>query len=674
MWSRSDRHSWFMLAQEVICVATLLSGDAFLRWGLCMQVVSRRYRWTIYSLLVVVIAAGIALFFAMASTTGEIRASTTPLLEEKIPTLRHLSDFEAALLRYQLTLNKYFVSSLGHTGFEHLENQTALDMERSFEDLHRDLLQADQMAALSSNYEAVLAMGPALEQLMATPAVNQGAARKLLGNLDLKSNNIRVLLGAAKRDAEQSVYRVGDMANVGVDRISWLVKLYCIGMLAVAMFMMYHVWARFRSENALAYQAAHDPLTGLGHRGSFERRLKNMAGQPHTVVLGMIDRFERVIGGLGHAFGDRLMQELAGRIKRAAERYGGEVFRLDGANVAILYKSAGEHSDFQEALSSLQDYMRQPFEFDQHEIFSSMSMGGAQYPRDGTEAVLLLQNADAALQAARDSGGDCFVAYSIALNTRAQERLALESLLRHAIERNELELYFQPQQRLADDSLVGFEALVRWRRNGELIPPAEFIPLAEECGLIVPIGDWVLAEACRQAKIWSLETPHKFVIAVNISPRQFHHPSFLRRVTETLTESMIDPSFIELEITEGIVMRDVERTIDLLKDLRKRGLTLAIDDFGTGYSSLAYLKRFSIDKLKIDQSFVRHLRPNSEDAAIVQAVINLGHHLGLSVIAEGVETSGQRELLRSWGCDEIQGYFYGRPLSAAKATQFIFEH
>ncbi len=639
-----------------------------------MHVVSRRYRWAIYGLLVVVIAAGIALFFAMASTTREIRASTTPLLKENIPALHHLADFETALLRHQLALNKYVVASVGRARFEHLEAETAQKMAANFDDVRRDLLQSSQMSSLDTNYRAIIALGPMLEQLMAAAPVDMVQVTKLLADLNVKTNNIATLLAAAKQDIERSVYLVGDMANNGIDRISQLVNLYSVGMLAVALFMMYHVWARFRSENVLAYQAAHDPLTGLAHRGSFERRLKKLGGQPHTVVLGMIDRFERVIGGLGHAFGDRLMQEIAARIKRTAGRYGGEVFRLDGANVAILYKSSGDHPEFQEALSSLQDHMRQPFEFDQHEIFSSMSMGGAQYPRDGAESMLLLQNADAALQAAREAGGDCFVAYSIALNTRAQERLALETQLRHAIERNELELHYQPQQRLADNGLVGFEALVRWRRNGELISPADFIPLAEECGLIVPIGDWVLAEACRQAKIWSLETTHKFVIAVNISPRQFHHPAFLRRVSEILAESMIDPAFIELEITEGIVMRDVEHTIELLTDLRQRGLTLAIDDFGTGYSSLAYLKRFSIDKLKIDQSFVRHLRPNSEDAAIVQAVINLGHHLGLLVIAEGVETVLQRELLHSWGCDEIQGYLYGRPLAADKATHFILDN
>jgi len=639
-----------------------------------MQVVGRQHRWAIYSLLVVVITAGVILFLALSGTIRDIRASTEPLLNEKIPTLRHLADFESALLRHQLALNRYVLATIERQHFEPLSGQAAAQMAQSFAVLGSDLPELNRMQALSGNFQAVLAMGPALENLMSRPTPNISQAGALLAELNERTNAMHDVLAVTGHNVEASLYLVSTMTNAGIDKIARLVNLYCVGMLVAGLFMLYHVWARFRSENAFAYQAAHDPLTGLAHRGSFERRLKKMADQPHIVVLGMIDRFERVIGGLGHAFGDRLMLEFAKRIKDVAALHGGEVFRLDGANVAILYKSSGDQRHFLEGLSSLQEHMRQPFEFGQHEIFSSMSMGGAEYPRDGAEPVNLLQNANAALEAARESGGDCFVAYSHALNTRAQERLALESQLRHAIERNELELHYQPQQRMADDCLVGFEALVRWRRNGALIAPADFIPLAEESGLIVPIGDWVLAEACRQAKVWSLESPRKFFIAVNISPRQFHHPSFLRRVTNTLAESMIDPSFIELEITEGIVMRDVERTIELLKDLRGRGLTLAIDDFGTGYSSLAYLKRFSIDKLKIDQSFVRHLRADSEDAAIVQAVINLGHHLGLSVIAEGVETADQRALLNSWGCDEIQGYFYGRPLPADKATQFIFDH
>lgn len=639
-----------------------------------MQVVGRPYRWAIYALLLVVLAAGVFLFSALSSSTRQIRNAVEPLLKSNIPALRHAASFDSAVLRYQVALNGYVLAAEG-TNPPSLDMQTRLtQLNQGFDLLHHDVPEGMQWQALVGNYQAILSIGPALEKLITAADANHDRVRALLAELNLRTNNIHELLDQITQGLDISRYEVSASIEGGVDRISLLIKLYCVVMVSVTLFMLYHVWARFRSENQLAHQAAHDPLTGLAHRGTFEWRLRNLAGQPHVVVLGMIDRFERVIGGLGHAFGDRLMREFSSRIKQVVERDGGEVFRLDGANVAIIYQARADNAYFHEALTNLQEHMRRPFEFGQHEIFSSMSLGGAEYPRDGAHPNDLLQNANAALQAARDAGGDCYISYSNDLNTRAQERLTLEAQLRHAIERNELELHYQPQQRLSDNQLVGFEALVRWRRNGELIPPGEFIPLAEECGLIVPIGDWVLAEACRQAKVWSIESPQKFVIAVNISPRQFHHPSFLRRVTKVLNESRIDPAFLELEITEGIVMRDVERTIELLKDLRARGLALSIDDFGTGYSSLAYLKRFSLDKLKIDQSFVRHLRPETEDAAIVQAVINLGHHLGLSVIAEGVETEAQRELLHRWGCDQIQGYLYARPLPSDKATQFMFDH
>lgn len=647
-----------------------------------MQVVSRPYRWAIYALLLLVMAAGVYLFSALSSSTRQIRSATEPLIKSNIPTLRHVASFDRALLRYQVALNNFVLTAVDSPNPPPLETRSLTQLMQSFDLLRRDIPDGMRLQALTSNYQAILKLGPALEKIVAglntstssSASAKHGDMRALMAELNLRTNNIHELLDELTKSLDVSRDEISASIDRDFEHISLLIKLYFLGMISVTPFMLYHVWARFRSENQLAHQAAHDPLTGLAHRGTFERRLRKLAGQPHVVVLGTIDRFERVIAGLGHAVGDRLMLEFAERIKQVVEHDGGEVFRLDGANVAILYRARGDNPYFHEALSNLQEHMRRPFEFGQHEIFSSMSLGGAEYPRDGAQPIDLLQNANAALQAARDAGGDCFVSYSNHLNMRDQERLTLEAQLRHAIERNELELYYQPQQRLSDNTLVGFEALIRWRRNGELIPPGEFIPLAEESGLIVPIGDWVLAEACRQAKVWSIELSQKFMIAVNISPRQFHHPSFLRRVSKVLNESMIDPAFIELEITEGIVMRDVERTIELLKDLRARGLALSIDDFGTGYSSLAYLKRFSIDKLKIDQSFVRHLRPETEDAAIVQAVINLGHHLGLSVIAEGVETVVQRDLLYRWGCDEIQGYLYGRPLPADKATQFLFDH
>jgi diguanylate cyclase (GGDEF)-like protein len=461
------------------------------------------------------------------------------------------------------------------------------------------------------------------------------------------------------------------MASRHVAGISRLVHLFDLLAILTSALMLYHVWAKVRVEKELAHQAGHDPLTGLAHRRSFEARLRNLSDMPHAVVLGTIDRFSRIVGGFGHAFGDRMMVGLARRIRQAAEGNGGEVFRLDGANFAILYRCVRDSPAFDAALTALRADVRVPYSCEGHEVFTTLSLGAVSYPEDGKEPDVLLRNADAALQASRQAGGDKLTAYSRQLNAQAGQRLDLESMLRHAIERGELELHYQPQQSLGDASLVGFEALVRWRRNGELVPPARFIPLAEESGLIVAIGDWVLEEVCRQLKVWQARSERELVIAVNISPRQFAAPDFLSRIEALLARTRINPACIELEITEGVMVDDAESAIVLLQNLRALGLKLSIDDFGTGYSSLAYLSRFPIHKLKIDQSFVRNMQAQKEQRAIVQATISLGHSLGLTVIAEGVETEAQRSLLRNWQCDEMQGYYYSRPLPPVAAFKFL---
>ncbi|HZV64552.1 MAG TPA: bifunctional diguanylate cyclase/phosphodiesterase, partial [Telluria sp.] len=388
-------------------------------------------------------------------------------------------------------------------------------------------------------------------------------------------------------------------------------------------------------------------------------------------VLGTLDRFSGVVSGFGHAFGDQMLKSMALRIERAAQPHGGEVFRLDGANFAVLYRLAQADPAFGAAIAGLQERMRTPFSCENHEVFSSLSLGAASFPQDGARPAALLRNADAALQAARRAGGDRLSAYSQELNAEAEKRLELETGLRHALARGELELHYQPQQTLASGALLGFEALLRWRHKGAPVAPADFIPLAEESGLIVAIGEWVLEQACRQLAAWNAGVTPPLSMAVNISPRQFSHPDFFAGVERVLAATGVDPRWVELEITEGVMMENAETAIALLGRLRRLGLQLAIDDFGTGYSSLAYLKRFPIHKLKIDQSFVRQLEAGSEDVAIVQAVISLGHTLGLTVIAEGVETDEQRALLRAWCCDQIQGYCYGRPLAAGAARAFI---
>ncbi|MBB3214211.1 diguanylate cyclase (GGDEF)-like protein [Herbaspirillum sp. Sphag1AN] len=469
----------------------------------------------------------------------------------------------------------------------------------------------------------------------------------------------------------QELLREDGLINSSLRRVAHLVHWFNFLALLTAMFLMYHIWARFRSEDALAHQAAHDPLTGLGHRRALERRLRSLRGQTHALILGSVDRFERVIGAYGYEFADQMIVDIACRLHTTATAHQGEVYRLDGANFVILYPHPAHTSAFDMARKALQTTMRSPFVYRKHEVFPSLSLGAVEYPHHCGEPATLLRNADAALQSAREAGGNTLVIYSEELNQETQRRVELEAQLMHALQREELELHYQPQQRLRDDALIGFEALVRWRRGDTLISPADFIPIAEESGLVIAIGDKVLERACLKIRELRALTGEHVVIAVNIAPRQFLHPDFLPKIERLLQATQIEPTSLELEITEGAVMEQTESAIKQLHHLRALGLKLSIDDFGTGYSSLSYLKRFPINKLKIDQSFVRQLKPHSQDSAIVEAVIGLGHTLGIDVIAEGVETHEQREWLKRLSCDEIQGYYYSRPLPCAQVLPFV---
>ncbi|CDG83159.1 putative bifunctional diguanylate cyclase/phosphodiesterase [Janthinobacterium agaricidamnosum] len=629
----------------------------------------RYYRWTLYALLAVVLGSGIALSFGMEHMAQEVRRTTAPLLERRIPQLRYLGNFESAVLRYQLASHKYYAQSISRERYQVLESTGRSEMDSNFAFLKEALGDSLRLRDIGAAYRHVVALAPSFEKAMRD---DPAEVRRLLLESNQTVMHLRERINALRALTETEVFDGGYRTGRELDGISRQVHLFSLLALLTAAFMIYHVWARFRIEDELEHQAGHDPLTALPHRRSFEKRLHKLPADAHTVVLGTIDRFSRVVGGFGHSFGDEMMKDVAQRIHLVAKRHGGEVFRLDGANFAILYQLTQTSVFFRAAISALQADMRNPFRCGNHEVFFTLSLGCASFPEDGRTPQTLLRNADAALHAARRAGGDMLNRYTQQLNAQADQRLKMEALLRHAIDRGELELYYQPQQALGHGRLIGFEALVRWRRDGLLVSPAEFIPLAEESGLVVAIGDWVLEHACRQIGVWQSGIGQGLVLAVNISPRQFAHPDFLPKLKQLLKRTRIDPSCLELEITETVMMEKAESSIVLLHQLRALGLKLSIDDFGTGYSSLAYLKRFPINKLKIDQSFVRQLETDANDSAIVQATITLGHNLDITVIAEGVENGTQRELLRRWGCDEIQGYYYSRPLTAAAALQFIY--
>lgn len=463
------------------------------------------------------------------------------------------------------------------------------------------------------------------------------------------------------------------------------------GLHEVAEFGIYHLFIsdfteRKQAEQRFLHQALHDSLTGLPNRRSFEQALAAElgAGTPGAVMLVNLDRFRGIIDSLGHAAGDRVLVSVADRLRRAMEEItlppGGsgagnpQVFRFESDLFAILAPNVNTLEAALDHARHFTERITHALSLDGRELYLSVSTGVALYPTDGMDPGTLTRNADTVVHWLKRNGGGTAAGYTADMNTRAVERLELDHALRQALPRNELELFFQPQSRLSDGAIIGAETLLRWRHPERgMISPMVFIPIAEESGLIVPIGEWVLEGACRQARKWLDDGLPPLVVAVNVSARQFVAGDLPHLVKRTLELTGLPASSLELEITESVAMNDVEGTVRTLEQLAALGIGLSIDDFGTGYSSLAYLKRFPIHKLKIDQSFVRHMTETDNDAAIVLAVVNLGHALGLGTIAEGVETDVHADRLRALGCDEMQGYLLSRPMPAAECTRFLEE-
>ncbi len=425
-----------------------------------------------------------------------------------------------------------------------------------------------------------------------------------------------------------------------------------------------------RTRAELAHLAQHDPLTDLPNRLLFQDRLEHALERARreqgmlAVLFLDLDRFKDINDSLGHAAGDRLLQEVAGRLRGAVRRED-TVARMGGDEFIILMEGLRHEEDAEHLARKLLAALATPMRIDGGAYYVTTSIGISLYPRDGTDGETLVRNADAAMYRAKARGRNAYDFYTEALTQRAMERVQLETELRQALARGQLSVHYQPLVELASGRLVGAEALLRWRHPelGE-VSPERFIPIAEETGLICEIGAWVLREACRQAKAWLDAGLPIGTVAVNVAGPQIQRSDFVATVRQTLAETGLAPEHLELEVTEGFVMGQAESAIGVLEGLSRLGVRLAIDDFGTGYSSLAYLKRLPFDKLKVDKSFVRGLPEDEEDAAIAAAVIALGRALGLTVLAEGVETAAQADYLRYLGCHQAQGWYYGRPVPA----------
>jgi diguanylate cyclase (GGDEF)-like protein len=429
----------------------------------------------------------------------------------------------------------------------------------------------------------------------------------------------------------------------------------------------------------MEHLAYHDALTGLPNRPLFMDRLilsvaqAGRSNQKLAVFFLDLDRFKDINDSLGHSMGDGLLKSVAERIRRCI-REGDTVARFGGDEFTLLIPKIDHVDDAAKIAQKILETLKIPFSISDHELFVTTSIGISIYPNDGGDPETLVRNADTAMYRAKDQGRDNYQLYAPAMNARALERLALENMLRKAISHRELVLFYQPIADMQTKTIVGVEALIRWKHPElGLLSPAHFISVAETSGLIIPIGDWVLRTACRQTKVWQKRIDSELTVAVNLSARQFQQPNLTEIISEVLEETGLDARSLELEITESNAMQNAENTIYTLRELKALGVRIAMDDFGTGYSSLNYLKRFPIDTLKLDQSFVREITTDPTDAAIATAVIAMAHSLDLRVIGEGVETEEQFAFLHKQKCDYIQGYLFSPPLAVENLEAYLIQ-
>lgn len=438
-----------------------------------------------------------------------------------------------------------------------------------------------------------------------------------------------------------------------------------------------YVTALREAEERLNHLLHHDRLTGLSNQLSLRERLTEILSQPNRaeqdlpILLLQLNRWNRIYETLGYALGDRLLRAVADRLKT----YIGptdSVARLNTDQFIVILADVCDRKAVIAAAQALLDRITRPFLLDEQEVYLTANIGIALHPHDGNHIDTLIKHADVAMHYAQHKGVNQYEFYSSTMKAGPANQLSLEANLRRAIERQELQVYYQPQVNLCTGQIIGAEALVRWfRPETGFIAPADFIPLAEETGLIIAIDEWVLATVCAQAQVWQQTGLPSFPIAVNLSGLQFHQEDLYERIGQILRTTQLESRFLELELTESILVQNTDATIHKLHQLKTLGVQIAIDDFGTGYSSLGYLKQFPFDTLKIDRCFVSNIAHDSKNAAITTAMIQMAHSLGLEVVAEGVETELEFAFLRQHQCDHMQGYLFSRPLPDAEFEQMI---
>lgn len=488
--------------------------------------------------------------------------------------------------------------------------------------------------------------------------------------------NLHAILGGTVNELHMRIAHLGSGNHSSVISVAEGMENSVLGWLSEMQINLARIDAeRKQAEKRIQYLAHFDALTGLPNRAQLDERAKYAIGlaqrnqEPVALMFLDLDHFKDINDTLGHRVGDALLVELARRLALVLREVD-TVARFGGDEFIFLLYGVDAHGAAQVA-QKLLDVIASPYRIEHYDLNVTGSVGIAIYPGDGSDLETLSKSADAAMYRAKDEGRNGYRFFTAEMQVRSARHLKLVHALRHALERDQLQVHYQPQLSMQHGRIVGAEALLRWT-HPELgsVSPTEFIPAAEDSGLILPIGEWVLRHAARQAKVWMQDGLAPLVMAVNLSAAQFRHPDLPNLVTRILEEEGLPPDYLELELTEGVAMHDPQGAIAVMNNLYERGVRMSIDDFGTGYSSLGHLKKFKVYKLKIDKSFVSDISTDPEDKAIVGAIISMAKSLGLQTIAEGVETAEQLGYLHEQGCDEMQGYYYSKPLSADQFEVF----